>query len=165
MEQQLEFDVKMKTMDMYKFLIYHTYSRFSGWFGVILSIVAIFMLVTGYDTLDDAGKLVLFVIGLLFTVVNPIMLLSKAQQQIVGNAVYKKPLHYVLSEAGITVSQEEQEETMPWEQVRRMKQFRGELFVYTSKIHAFIFPFSQMGEAASEITEYIAAHCSGGSVK
>ncbi len=158
MEQQLTFDVKMKTMDMYKFLIYHTYSRFSGWFGILLSIGAIIMLVTEYDTLDDGGRLILIIIGLLFTIVNPIMLLSRAQQQIAGNAVYRNLLHYTLSEEGITVSQEEQSETMPWEQVCKVRQFRGEMIVYTSRIHAFIFPVEQMGENAAGITAYIEEH-------
>ena len=156
--EQLKFQVKMKVKDMYRFLLYHTYSHVSGWFGVVLSLIAIYMLVTQYDTLDDMGKMILFVIGLLFTVVNPLMLLSKAQQQIAGNPVYRKPLCYMLDDTGIQISQDDQEQSMSWEQVIAVKRFWGEVMVYTSKKHAFVFPVSQMGEDASRIIDYIEEH-------
>lgn len=158
MEKQIEFDVNMKTGIMYKFLLCHTYSGFGGWFGVILSLIAIFLLVTSYDSYDDAGKLILVVIALAFTVLNPLMLLSKAKQQVISNAVYKKPLHYTLTEDGIVISQEEQSETMPWDRIQKIRQFSGVLIVYTSKVHAFIFPLNQMGEQADAVKEYINRH-------
>ncbi len=158
MEQTIEFDVKMKVKDMYQFLLYHTYSRFSGWFGVILSLWAIVMLVMNYETYDDQRKLILFVIGLLFTIVNPIMLLSKAHQQVVLNPVYKKPLHYKISDAGITIAQEDQEQTMEWNQMYQYHEFCGSIFVYTSKIHAFIFPAKQMGEQKGAIKQCLMEH-------
>ncbi len=158
MEQSIEFDVKMKTKDMYQFLLYHTYSRFSGWFGVFLSLGAIFLLVKNFDMYDDQRRLILFVIGLLFTVVNPIMLLSKAYQQVKLNPVYKKPLHYAISDIGITIAQEEQEQTMEWEQMYKYHEFCGSIYVFTSRIHAFVFPASQMGEQKDSIKRFLAEH-------
>ena len=162
MDRQIEFDIKMRTKDIYKFLLCHTYSGFGGWFGVILSVIAFVLLVTDFDRYDDAGKMVLIVIALAFTVVNPFMLLSKAKQQILTNAVYKKPLHYAFTGEGIKVSQEEQEEIMPWDRLQKTKQFGGVLIVYTSKVHAFIFPLDQIGELSDAVTECIASHLNGG---
>lgn len=162
MDRQIEFDVKMRTRDIYKFLLCHTYSGFGGWFGVILSVIAIVLLVTDFNSYDDAGKMVLIMIALAFTVVNPIMLLSKAKQQVLTNAVYKKPLHYAFTEDGIKVSQEEQEETMSWDRLQKTRQFSGVFIVYTSRVHAFIFPLDQLGELADAVTNCVAAHLDDG---
>lgn len=162
MDKQIEFDIKMRTKDIYKFLLYHTYSGFGGWFGVILSVIALVLLITDFNSYDDAGKMVLIVIALAFTVVNPIMLLSKAKQQVLTNAVYKKPLHYTFTEEGIQVSQEEQAETMPWDRLQKAKQFGGVLIVYTSKVHAFIFPLDQVGELSDAVTGCIDSHLNSG---
>lgn len=158
MDKQIEFDINMRTKDMYKFLLCHTYSSFGGWFGVMLSVIAIILLVTGFDSYDDAGKMILLVIALAFTVLNPLMLLSKAKQQVLTNAAYKKPLHYTFTEEGISVSQEEQAETMPWERLKKTKQFGGVFIVYTSKVHAFIFPLDQLGEVSDAVKECVASH-------
>lgn len=162
MDRQIEFDIKMRTKDIYKFLLCHTYSGFGGWFGVILSMIAIILLVTDFNRYDDAGKMVLIMIALAFTIVNPLMLLSKAKQQVLTNAVYKKPLHYTFTEEGIEVSQEGQAETMPWGGLQKKKQFSGVLIVYTSKVHAFIFPLDQIGELSDVVTECIASHLNNG---
>ncbi len=161
MEEQIEFDVKMKTKDMYQFLLYHTYGRISGWFGVLLSVISIIMLVTGFDTYDDAGKMVLVVIALAFTVVNPLMLLSKAMQQVANNPTYKKPLHYAVTNEGITISQDEQSQTMSWENIKKVKQFSNVLIVYTSKVHAFVFPLDQLTGCGDALKKCIDIHYAG----
>lgn len=158
MDNKIEFDIKMRTKDMYKFLLCHTYSSFSGWFGVILSLIALGLLVMDFDGYDDAAKLVLIMIALAFTVLNPLMLLSTAKRQVLTNAVYKKPLHYTLTEEGIAVSQDDQEETMLWDRIRKVKQFGGVYIVYTSKVHAFIFPLDQLGEVGDKVKTCVASH-------
>ncbi len=158
MDRQIEFDVKMRTKDLYKFLICHTYSGLHGWFGVFLSVIAIFLLVTSYDSYDDAGKMILIVIALAFTVVNPLMLLSKAKQQILTNPAYKAPLHYMLTEEGIAVSQGEESQEVAWNMLTRQRKFGGVLMVYTSKVHAFIFPLDQVGEDAQAVEQCISEH-------
>ena len=60
------------------------------------------------------------------------------------------------------MSQEEQEEIMPWDRLQKTKQFGGVLIVYTSKVHAFIFPLDQIGELSDAVTECIASHLNGG---
>lgn len=157
MDNKIEFDIKMRTKDMYKFLLCHTYTSFSGWFGVILSLVAFALLVTDFNGHDDTEKLVLIMIALAFTVFNPLMLLSTAKRQVVSNAVYKEPLHYAFTDEGIVVSQKDQEETMPWDKIRKVKQFSGVYIVYTSKVHAFIFPLDQLGETGDDVKSCIAS--------
>mgnify|MGYP000697755357 CR=1 FL=1 len=35
----MEFDIKLKSQDMYRFNMYQTYTGFHGWFSIIVSII------------------------------------------------------------------------------------------------------------------------------
>ena len=77
---------------MIDFVMHHTYSSISGWFGVILSVAALIYLAVGFNQYDNFMKLMLIFIGVLFTIINPLMLRSKAKKQVTSNKSFETPI-------------------------------------------------------------------------
>ena len=39
----MQFDIKLKSQDMYRFNMYQTYTGFHGWFSIIVSIIMVIL--------------------------------------------------------------------------------------------------------------------------
>ncbi|MBR6224014.1 MAG: YcxB family protein [Lachnospiraceae bacterium] len=158
MKDRYEFDISMRVSDMRAFMFYSNYRGFSGWFGVILSLAALGLLIANFSSYDTGARLVLGFLAALFTIVNPLMILMKAPQTVKLNPVYKKPLHYVLDEGGITISQDETDQSIEWSTGYKLIIKKNAYYLFTAKRFAFIFPKDELGGEAEEIREYIEKH-------
>ena len=137
---RISFSVQMTVKDVYRFNMYHVYHSASGIVGVLLSLLALCNLIISFDSLTDQGKTIMTIVALWFTVLEPIMVYSSAKKQVKKIASYHKPLHYTIDEQGITVSQDEESQTMEWKRLRRIVKTRQQILVYSSRVHAFVFP-------------------------
>ena len=72
--------------------------------------------------------------------------------------MFKKPLHYKLTEEGIEVSQGEEVQSQKWEDLYKAISTTRSLIVYTSRVNATIFPKRDLGEKASAVIEIISTH-------
>ena len=79
--KDIEFDVELTAKDLYRFSMRHTYSGVSGIFGVVISLACWIILAVRFGALDTTAKLALFIIGCLFTIVQPVMLYGKSAAQ------------------------------------------------------------------------------------
>ena len=160
MKDEITVTVPMKVRYMYSFLFQHIHRSFQGIFGVVLSVAALilFVLSLGTET-DDTRKVILLVIGLLFTVVNPVMLYVKAMQQVALSPVYKNPLTYQFSEEGMRVIQGEQSQLLPWDKVVEVRKTKSVLIIYTSRTSASILGYQEFQEKRQEIEDLIASCC------
>lgn len=155
--KEIQFDVDLTVSELYAFSIRHTYCSISGVVGLLISIGSLVICALRYKVLDRTTVLALIIIGLLFTVVQPVMLYSKAHTQRRRNKDINALLHYCLSEEGIHVSQGEQEVMVPWYEVRKMVQTGKAVYLYMSPVRAFIFPQSQCGDQFAEMVDLIRA--------
>ena len=80
--KDIEFDVELTAKDLYRFSMRHTYSGVSGIFGVVISLACWIILAVRFGALDTTAKLALFIIGCLFTIVQPVMLYGKSAGKI-----------------------------------------------------------------------------------
>ncbi len=141
MEQDtISFSVQMTVKDVYRFNMYHVYHSVSGLVGLLLSLLALGNLIISFDSLTDQGKTIMTIVALWFTVLEPIMVYRRAKKQVKQIKSYHKPLHYTIGEQGITVSQDEESQTMEWNRLRRIVKTRQQILIYSSRVHAFIFP-------------------------
>ena len=141
MEQDtISFSVQMTVKDVYRFNMYHVYHSASGLIGLLLSLLALGNLIISFDSLTDQGKTIMTIVALWFTVLEPSMVYSRAKKQVKKITSYHKPLHYTIGEQGITVSQDEESQTMEWNRLRRIVKNRQQILIYSSRVHAFIFP-------------------------
>lgn len=150
----LSFDINLTTSELYLFSMRHTYSGISGIFGLIISFGSLVAVGLRYKYLDKSAIAALIVIGLLFTVVQPVMLYFKARTQVKRNENIKGCLHYVFSEDGITVAQGEQQATVKWYEIRKRVVTKNAMYLYMSPVRAFIFPKSQCADKFDELVRF-----------
>lgn len=153
--EEIRFQVDLSVSELYVFSMRHTYCSASGVFGLLLSFGCLAACALRYESLDGTTKLALIIIGLLFTVVQPIMLYGKAFMQRLRNQDINAPLQYCVNEEGIAVSQGEQQVQVPWYDVRKMVQSRSAVYLYMSPVRAFIFPQKQCGKRYEEMVSLI----------
>lgn len=152
-KEDISFSVKMTPMEVFKFTLYHSYHKISGLIGICLSIIAFVILVTSFGELDDRNKTVLTIVALWFTVLEPLTLLFRARTQVKKNKTYQKPLEYLMNPDGITVSQDEEHQTIAWSQIMKIVETKSQYLVYSSRIHAFVFPKKSIGDACGAVEE------------
>lgn len=153
--KEIQFDVDLTIAELYAFSMRHTYFSVSGIVGLLISIGSLLIVGIRYSVLDQTTVIALVIIGLLFTVVQPIMLYFKARSQRKQNESINAPLHYTLSEEGIGVSQGEQTVQVKWYEVRKKIRTRSAYYLYMSPVRAFIFPKTQCDGKFEEIGNYI----------
>jgi len=143
--REVEFDIRLTAGELYAFSMRHTYLAPSGITGLIISFGSLAICVSRFRHLDSTAVIALIIIGLLFTVVQPVMLYGKAKAQIQKNKSINSSLHYRLSEEGIEISQGEQQAFAKWHEIRKRKMSKNAMYLYMSPVRAFIFPESQCG--------------------
>lgn len=155
---EMEFDVKMTTGILYDFLMYHNYSKISD---LLVNVVAALMLIGGIVN----GYVPFIVCGAILLAFMPIVLLWKAKKQLLTTPAFKKPLHYKLSEEGICVSQEGQEEMQKWETMYKAVSTQKSIVVYTTRLNACIFPRKDLGVDVPKLMEIISVNMEPKKVK
>ena len=98
---RLEFDVRIKQRDLYDYMLRHAYHSAQGLLGSCVGVLAIFMFLSNHQVLY-------LIMGIVILLYLPWTLYLKSGQQAANNPAFKEPLHYVLDEEGISVSQGEE---------------------------------------------------------
>lgn len=155
---ELEVDVKVTSSELYDYLLYHTYTGFSGMLGTL---VGAFLIMAFIST----GYFIYLIAGVVLIAYMPCSLFLKAKQQVMNNPVFKKPLHYKMTEEGISVSQDGNEETQSWESCVKAVSTAKSIILYTSKTTASIFPKRDLGDKKEALIQMISTHMSPKRVK
>ena len=104
------------------------------------------------------GQWIFLIGGIALLLYLPWILLIKSRQQALSNPVFQQPLHYVLDEQGITISQGETSTCQAWEDMVKAVSTGRSIIVYTSRVNATIFPKNQMGDKRAAVIEMISTH-------
>ena len=155
---KVEFDVKITAADLYDYMLSHTYNSFSGLFGSVVG--ALFVVMYFY-----VGYFLYLIAGVVILLYIPCSLFMRAHKQVALNEAFKKPLHYVLTDEGVTVSQGENEMFQEWNVVYKAKSTNRSLLIYTSKVNAWIFPKKDLGKDKEAVIRLISAHVAPEKVK
>lgn len=147
----IEFDVQIKAGDLYDYMMRHTYNSFSGVLG---SLVGALMVIGG---IYMKGWLMV-IAGVVLLGYLPCTLFLKSKQQMLATPAFKEPLHYVLDDEGIHVSQNGTEEMQKWEDISKAVSTGRSLIVYTSRMNACIFPKRDLGDSTAQVIQVISAH-------
>jgi len=142
MSKTVKVSVKLKTSDMFCFLMHYTYSSLAGIVGVLFSIGAAVLLVYMWGSLDIAYRFLLLVCALLFTVINPMMLWTRAKRQVRTSPALKEPIVYVFNEKGVSMSMGKEKAELAWADFYKIKKIVGRYVLYTSRIRSNIVPAS-----------------------
>lgn len=164
-KDEIAFSVQMTPMEIYKFTIYHSYHKASGLLGVCLSVAALVMLIMSFGDLNDRDRTVLTFVAAWFLILEPVTMFFRARGQVKRNKSYQKPLNYQMNQEGITVSQGEEHQTITWESLMKIVETNSQYLVYSSKIHAFVFPKKALGEECKKAEEIMLENISGTGVR
>lgn len=157
---EITISVGMKVRYMYAFMFQHIHRSIQGIFGVALSVVSLVLFFLSLREPRNETHLVIFLIcGLLFTVVNPIIILIRAQQQVLLAPVYKQPLQYTFNEDGMTVAQGEQSQFLEWNKVVSVRAMSSILVIYTSRNAGSILAYKELGDKREQVEKMIAKGC------
>ncbi|HKM04334.1 MAG TPA: YcxB family protein [Lachnospiraceae bacterium] len=147
---EVEFDVNITFNVMYDYLLSHAYSGLQGMLGTLvgaLLIVAFSM--TKYP--------IYLIFGAVIILYLPCNLILKAKQQSM-NSIFKKPLHYKMTEDGVEVSQGNLIEMQKWENMHKAVSTKNSIILYTSVANASIFPKNDLKDSKSKVIEMISTH-------
>lgn len=163
----MKFRTKITTNELFQFLMKHTYAGLSGKIGLIISLAAAVLFIK--NIADFAGNetkvIILGIIALLFTVINPLMLWMKAKQQKLTNPAYKNEMEYTLTEDGIDLQVADQKGGIPWEMIVKIVETNSLYILYTTRINAFLWPKKDMGDWENALMHFLLDHIDQSSVK
>lgn len=154
----VELDVKIEAKDLYDYMLRHSYNSAAG---IIGSCFGALMIVLAAMT----GQWMYLVFGVIMLLYLPWTLFIRSKQQILRNPSFQQPLHYMLDEQGITISQGEDAVQYPWEEMYKAVSTGRSIILYTSRINATIFPRKQMGDKSAAVIEMISTHMPPAKVK
>lgn len=164
-EEDIQFSVQMTAKEVYRFTMYHMYHGMSGIVGICMSLLAFAILITSFDTLTEQSRAILGLIAIWFIIIDPIILLFRSRGQVKRNKSYRKPLVYRLNQDGITVSQDEVEQIIAWENLMKIVETKTQFLIYSSRVYAFVFPKKAIGESCDEVREMLIQYTKGGNVR
>ena len=152
---EMEFDVKVTAGALYDYLLYHTYTSFSGMLGTLAGVFLIMAFVsTKYVIYLIAGvALIAYLTGALFL------------REMQNTPAFRQPLHYRMTDEGVCVSQGENEEQQSWDSCVKAVSTGRSIILYTSRSTASIFPKKDLGDQKEALVRMISTHMSPKKVK
>ena len=155
--QEVKFSVQMNTAYMFDFLYWHSYHGITGIINYALSFAGVAALLAGFGKNNTAVTVMLIVLALLFTVINPLSLLYKAARQIKRTPMFSKPLHYKFDTKGFTISQESSSDSVDWGAVIMLRETGKSIILYMGAAQALILPKKEIGTQLPELKKLIRA--------
>lgn len=147
----MELDVKINAGDLYDYMLMHSYHGAAGLLG---SGVGALVWLVGMMK----GQAIFVFAGIVLLAYLPWTLFIKSRRQILANPAFREPLHYRLDEAGITVSQNGEEQHQDWADMVKAVSTGRSIIVYTSPVNATILPRRELGDRQSDVIQMISTH-------
>ncbi|MBP3543304.1 MAG: YcxB family protein [Lachnospiraceae bacterium] len=152
---EIKATITVNVKDLFSFMLQHAYRCVGGVLSLLFSIGAFILLLNCFTEVDTAYKIILIISSLLFTVVNPLMLLRRAQKQVKRNPVFSTPIEYTFTKKGFTMQQGEEKATAEWKDLWKVRDGKKYLYLYVNTVRANIIPKSQLGAQAQELSQMI----------
>ena len=139
-QESFRMDVQIGTSDMFWFLMRHNYFSFGGVLGVAISLGCLIYLILTFQTNDTMTNTFLGIGALVFTVIQPVQLLSKAHRQIMKNPIFHEPMHYEINDKTLTIHYKEEKLDIEWANMYKVVETKKRIYLYVDTVHSYIFP-------------------------
>lgn len=161
----IKLETGMDKKSMRSFLFTHNYRSIGGIAGIIISIIAWILVITSWDNLGILGVAVLILIGLLFIVIKPVMLLLQTSNVMKKDATYQDKMNYSFDTYGVGVSQGNDNAYLVWSKVIKLTFTKSMLAVYDSKNHAYIVSVNDMGDDKEALISLVKSAAAENNIK
>lgn len=151
--------VKMDEQHLFDFLLYHAYSKFSGFLvnilGFAVAIMGLLMYFTGRITQHQIAFFA--VAAIVFLSMIPIQLKVRAKKQIKANLDYNQPVEYIFDEnLGIEQVIGDETKHFPWRELQRGVVTPKCIGLYYGPEEALILPKKDFGDSFLPVFEMTA---------
>lgn len=140
MNSEIKVTVKVKTADMFCFLMHYSYASLAGVCGLLFSIGSIVLLFFMWGRLAPAYLFTLAVCGSLFTIINPAMLYKRAKKQVMTSPALKEPIEYTFSESEIHMEMGKEKADLKWADIYKVRRVLKRYLFYVNHIRANVVP-------------------------
>ena len=161
----VKFTVRMTEKYMYDFFLYNAYTSISGLLGPFLGVVALMMAINSYLDSGFTAAMPGLLVAILFLIISPVQLKSRAKMQVQQSEMFKKPLEYESNETGVVVRQDDLEAVNEWSDFAKAVSTQKSVILYLNRVRALIFPKECMGEQYEEVLKLIHTHMPPSKVK
>ena len=155
----IEFIVKLRYRDIYRFLMYKNYRSSQGIIPIILAVLIAVVAAFSTGKIPVTFTVIYYVCAGIFVIYQPILLFFQARAQINKNLVLKNAIRYQLSEEGIKAVSgaviEDNVISMSWDEIRMVRETRQELFIFRDRENAFVLPKSGMEGSLRKVRKLI----------
>ena len=151
--------VQLTKGQLFDFLLYHTFSKGSGFLVNMLGMCVIILgAVMQFVGKIEFRQFVLYVIvGVVVLAYTPLKFRARKQMEV--NPEYRDPREYVFSEEdGIIVVQNGQETKYEWSQIQRTVTTPKTIGIYYEKERAFIIPKEAFGDRFVPVMQMVVQH-------
>lgn len=155
---EIKFNVKMTQKIMYNFLMNHTYRSVAGVVGVLFGLSALVLAGVTYGDVSGTMTILYVVFGIWFLAYTPYTIFIKSVKQVQGNAVFEKPIEYILNEENIIIKQRDQQAEINWNDIVKVRETKLSFLLYTGARYSFVWPKESIGEQKNAIVEMIKSH-------
>ena len=152
--------VQFTKEQLFDFLLYHTFSKASGFLVNMLGMCVIVLgAVMQFIGKIQFGQFVLYVIaGVVVLGYTPLLLRHRAKKQMEVNPEYRDPREYTFSDEGICVAQNGEEKTYDWSKIQRTVTTPKTIGIYYGKDLAFIIPKEAFGDRFVPVMTMVVRH-------
>ena len=155
---KIEFDVKINANILYDYLLRHNYMSMQGLLGTLVGALLVVAFLMNHELI------IYLIMGIVLMIYLPAALFLRAHKQALL-PVFKKPLHYCMSDEGVCVSQGEESQMQLWDTMYKAVSTRTSIILYTSRFNASIFPRRDLGDLEPEVIKVISTHMNPKRVK
>ncbi len=136
----MKIQVKMTARDIFDFSMYSAYSGFAGIFTFVFLILVIGILGYAWSSVAMMQRVMLLGCIILFVVVQPIMLWTKAAAR-AKTTGYSTPINLDFSDEQIGIEQAGVTGELKWDQVWKIVRIPGMYIIKVGPTHGYLVPF------------------------
>lgn len=135
---QVKVDVEMTTKKLFKYMMANTAFGVAGKIKWGVSLMALVMLPFALTLDNNMIPMGLFMIVLMYLIIQPFLLLTSAKKQMIENPVFKATMYFTFDEAGMALNQTIDSGMMPWEDIWMMRETGDMFLVYLQPGRALV---------------------------
>ena len=152
---KIQFNVQMTRQFMFDFLFQHTYRTLRGKLSLLAGLAMFPLCILTWNRVGRMFSFCYIFFGLFFLIVMPLSLWKKADKIVRSTPVYRCPFAYKVDKTGITTIQNAQTAHANWKQVEKVIESHLCLYVYISKVNAYVWPKAAIGKNYNKLQQLL----------
>ena len=152
---KIQFDVQMTRQFMFDFLFQHTYRTLRGKLSLLAGLAMFPLCIMTWNRVGRMFSLCYIFFGIFFLIIMPLSLWKKADKIVRSTPVYRCPFTYKVDKTGITTIQNAQTAHANWKQVEKVIESNLCLYVYISKVNAYVWPKATIGKNYKKLQQLL----------